>query len=72
MKFAAVEDNLQRLVMSMGLGGLLGSTPGLFVGMGLGKVCNLPFTFTHTEEGKLSKNLKELFETRRLHLQDTG
>ena len=38
MKFAAVEDSLQRLVISIGFGGLLGSTPGLFVGMGLGKV----------------------------------
>ena len=53
-KFGTVEDNLHRAVISIGFGGLLGSTPGLLVGMGFGKVCNLPLTFTHTEDGKLS------------------
>ena len=41
-------------MISIGFGGLLGSTPGLFVGMGFGKVCSLPLTFTQTEDGKLS------------------
>ena len=41
-------------MISIGFGGLLGSTPGLLVGMGFGKVCNLPLTFTQTEDGKLS------------------
>ena len=53
-KFGTVEDNLHRAVISIGFGGLLGSTPGLLVGMGFGKVCSLPLTFTQTEDGKLS------------------
>ena len=52
--FGEVELNLHSAVMLIGRGGLLGSAPGLLVGMGLGKGHSLLLTLTHIEEGKLS------------------
>ena len=46
--------NLQRGVMLTGLGGLLGSTPGLLVGIGLGSWTCLPLTCTTTLGGNSS------------------
>ena len=51
---ATVGDNLQSEVMLTGLGGRLGSTPGLLVGIGFGKVTSLLFTLTERLDGKLS------------------
>ena len=39
---------------SLHLGGLLGSAPGLLVGIGVGRGHTRPLIFTHMDEGKLS------------------
>jgi hypothetical protein len=47
--------SLQGLVMLTGLGGRLGSTPGLFVGIGLGSWTSFPLTATLTFGGNSSE-----------------
>ena len=42
--FGSIGDNLQCGVILTGLGGRFGSTPGLFVGMGLGSWTIFPLT----------------------------
>ena len=46
--------NLQCGVIFTGLGGLFGSTPGLFVGIGFGSCTILPLTCTFTLGGNSS------------------
>ena len=49
-----VGESLHKPVTETGLGGRFGSTPGLFVGIGVGNGHILSFTFTAIFGGKLS------------------
>ena len=53
--FGKIGLSLQCGVMFTGLGGLLGSTPGLFVGIGLGNGTCFPLTWTTTLGGNSSE-----------------
>jgi hypothetical protein len=53
--FGRIGVSLQGLVMLTGLGGRLGSTPGLFVGIGLGSWTSFPLTATLTFGGNSSE-----------------
>ena len=53
--FGKIGLSLQCGVMFTGLGGLLGSTPGLLVGIGLGNGTCFPLTWTTTLGGNSSE-----------------
>ena len=53
--FGKIGLNLQCGVMFTGFGGLLGSTPGLFVGIGFGNGTCFPLTWTTTLGGNSSE-----------------
>ena len=57
-----MELSLHKCVILIGFGGLLGSTPGLFEGIGFGNVCKRPFTLMQMEAGKLSSCSHEVSE----------
>ena len=61
-----MELNLHKCVILIGFGGLLGSTPGLFEGIGFGNVCKRPFTLMQMEAGKLSSCSHEVSERKKM------